>query len=115
MAFRNGVLMTNGPTLTGSVISGVTTAVLTIANASLADQAAYSCDVGNLCGSFTTESGSLAICGADFNCDGATDFFDYDDFVVAFEAGDLSSDFDRDGTSDFFDYDAFVVAFETGC
>lgn len=112
---RNGVLMANGPTATGSVISGVTTAVLTIANASLADQASYSCDVGNLCGSFTTESGSLAICAADFNCDGATDFFDYDDFVIAFEAGDPSADFDRDGTSDFFDYDAFVVSFETGC
>ncbi|MEK6701012.1 MAG: GC-type dockerin domain-anchored protein, partial [Planctomycetota bacterium] len=54
-------------------------------------------------------------CAADFNSDGALDFFDYDEFVVAFEAGSLEADFDADGTVDFFDYDNFVVAFEEGC
>ncbi len=67
------------------------------------------------CGSVTSNPATLTICPADFNCDGATDFFDYDDFVVAFETGDSSADFDHDGTVDFFDYDAFVVAFETPC
>ncbi|MEK6700764.1 MAG: hypothetical protein AABZ53_00745 [Planctomycetota bacterium] len=58
-------------------------------------------------------------CPADFNCDGAVDFFDYDDFVVCFEGGacpaGTTADFDGDSTVDFFDYDAFVVAFETPC
>lgn len=57
----------------------------------------------------------IALCPADFNADGAVDFFDYDAFVVAFETGDPKADFDRDGTLDVFDYDAFVVAFEIGC
>ncbi len=57
----------------------------------------------------------LGTCPADFDLDGTVDFFDYDSFVVAFEAGTQDADFDGDGTSDFFDYDAFVVAFELGC
>ncbi len=58
-------------------------------------------------------------CPADFNGDGAVDFFDYDDFVMCFEGGACppgkSADFNNDTAVDFFDYDAFVVAFETGC
>lgn len=57
----------------------------------------------------------LLVCRADFNGDGAIDIFDYDEFVVAFEAGTPGSDFDGDGAIDFFDYDAFVQAFEAGC
>ncbi len=48
---------------------------------------------------------------ADFNGDGTVDFFDYDDFVVAFESGDPLADFNQDCAIDFFDYDDFVVAF----
>ncbi len=55
------------------------------------------------------------LCPADFNGDGSSDFFDYDDFVVAFEAGTPFADFNSDGSVDFFDYDDFVVAFEAGC
>jgi hypothetical protein len=44
------------------------------------------------------------------------DFFDYDAFVGAFEAGSgLAADFNGDGFVDFFDYDAYVGAFEAGC
>ncbi|MEK6703587.1 MAG: VCBS repeat-containing protein [Planctomycetota bacterium] len=60
-----------------------------------------------------------ALCRADFNADGSSDFFDYDDFVRCFEGlacpPGTSADFDADGTIDFFDYDAFVTAFELGC
>ena len=51
---------------------------------------------------------------ADFNMDGFIDFFDYDDFLFAFESGLPAADFNRDGFIDFFDYDAFVAAFEGG-
>ncbi len=59
-------------------------------------------------------------CPVDFNCDGFVDFFDYDDFVAAFEGGPppacrADADFNGDGFVDFFDYDDFVAAFESGC
>jgi hypothetical protein len=54
-------------------------------------------------------------CPADFNNDGFLDFFDFDDFVLAFEAGNADADFNGDGFLDFFDFDDFVTAFETGC
>ena len=54
-------------------------------------------------------------CPADFNGDGFLDFFDYDEFVGAFEAGGAGADFNGDGFLDFFDYDEFVGAFEVGC
>lgn len=57
----------------------------------------------------------LVTCPADANADGFLDFFDYDEFVAAFETGLPLADFNRDGFLDFFDYDAFVVAFEAGC
>jgi hypothetical protein len=61
----------------------------------------------------------IPYCPADFNADGFTDFFDYDDFVACYE-GDAcptgeDADFNSDGFADFFDYNGFVEAFETGC
>jgi hypothetical protein len=55
------------------------------------------------------------VCRADFNGDGFLDFFDYADFVAAFESGDPRADLNGDGFLDFFDYDDFVAAFESGC
>jgi hypothetical protein len=54
-------------------------------------------------------------CPADFNEDGFLDFFDYDDFVKAFETGDIVADYNEDQFLDFFDYDAYIEAFEAGC
>jgi hypothetical protein len=58
---------------------------------------------------------SCSSCPADYNGDGFLDFFDYDEFVLGFETGDLRADYNGDGFLDFFDYDDFVLAFETGC
>ena len=57
----------------------------------------------------------FATCPADFNADGFLDFFDYSDFVTAFETGNPGADTNGDGFLDFFDYADFVTAFETGC
>jgi hypothetical protein len=54
-------------------------------------------------------------CTADFNRDGFLDFFDFDDFTTAFEAGNAAADFNNDGFLDFFDFDDFVLAFDAGC
>lgn len=56
-----------------------------------------------------------SLCDADFNGDGFLDFFDYGEFVEAFEAGTERADFNFDGFIDFFDYAEFVEAFEIGC
>jgi hypothetical protein len=48
----------------------------------------------------------------DFNGDGFKDFFDYADFIDAFESGEPEADFNQDCFVDFFDFDDFVGAFE---
>ncbi|MEK6702565.1 MAG: hypothetical protein AABZ53_09895 [Planctomycetota bacterium] len=73
------------------------------------------CVVSNSCGQATSDVALLTVCPADFDCDGAVGFGDYQDLVAAFEAGDAEADFTRDGAIDFFDYDEFVVAMEAGC
>ncbi len=75
----------------------------------------HRCVVTNGCGDASTRAAALTVCAADTNCDGFLDFFDYNAFVLAFEAGGLEADFNGDGFLDFFDYDSFVTAFEAGC
>ena len=70
--------------------------------------------VGSL--SFTSgESRVTAVCTADFNADGFTDFTDFDTYITAFEAGSDAADMNCDGFIDFTDFDSFVTAFEAGC
>jgi hypothetical protein len=59
--------------------------------------------------------GQRGDCAADFNDDGQVDFFDYLDFVAAFDSENWTSDFNEDGTIDFFDYLDFAAAFDRGC
>jgi hypothetical protein len=70
-------------------------------------------------GVFTISGGFWApfeiFCPADFNRDGSVDFFDYLDFVQAFDSEDPTADFNGDNTVDFFDYLDFVAAFDTEC
>ncbi len=106
--------------------SGAASGTLTVGPASGAtvvglNAASFRCVVSSVCSGTSVASGpaDLTICRSDFNCDGFTDFFDYDDFVNCFETGACppgrTADFNGDGFADFFDYDDFVAAFETGC
>jgi probable HAF family extracellular repeat protein len=52
-------------------------------------------------------------CPADFNGDNQVDFFDYLDFVLAFDAEGPSADFNGDHQIDFFDYLDFASAFSS--
>jgi hypothetical protein len=54
-------------------------------------------------------------CPADFNRDGAADFFDYLDFAAAFASEDSSADISGNGQVDFFDYLDFVQVLSEGC
>jgi hypothetical protein len=103
-------------------VTGATTPTLTIAaqpDGRIPDFRAtrYRAVATNACGSTTSTDARLTICGADVNCDLFLDFFDYDEFVTAFETGSPGAvaDYNGDGFIDFFDYDDFVSAFEIGC
>ena len=54
-------------------------------------------------------------CAADLNNDGIVDWFDYLDFVTAFETAAPAADFNSDGFIDFFDYSDFVDDFNNPC
>jgi hypothetical protein len=74
-------------------------------------------------GSFTLADGIpsariarwAARCVGDFDGSGFIDFFDYLDFVTAFEEGSMAADVNGDAFVDLFDYLDFVEAFEGGC
>ena len=88
---RNGTNLLDAPTGTGSVVTGSTTATLTISNASYADNgSAISCVVTNGCGSKSSVPAGLAVgprCRADFNGSGVLNVQDIFDFVSAWFAG----------------------------
>jgi hypothetical protein len=73
---HNGVLLSDGPTGTGSIIAGCHNPVLDVANIGPADAGAYDLLVTNACGSAASSAASLDVTGccgsADFNCDGDT-------------------------------------------
>ena len=59
--YKNGVPLSNGASGSGSTYSGVSTPNLSIANISAADDAAYSCDISNACGTTSGNSGQLIV------------------------------------------------------
>lgn len=67
--------------------TGTDSANLELQNVVSAAATRFRCIVINACGDVTSEPASLTACAADFNCDGTSDFFDYLDFVQAFDAG----------------------------
>jgi len=113
----NGLPLIDGPSSSGSVLTGTQSTLLTIDNAQELDIGLYSCQVFNECApdGITSLDAYLSICVADFNCDGSLDFFDYLDFVAAFSAANPDADFNADSVIDFFDYLDFVAAFSSGC
>jgi hypothetical protein len=109
----DGALRDNTDVDSATEIAGADTDTLVISNLDLSQIVVRA--VVTSCAPIVSESASLTLCAADFNCDGFLDFFDYDEYVGAFEAGDPRADFNGDQFLDFFDYDAFVENFELGC
>ncbi len=64
--------LANGPTGTGSTISGATTSTLTVASPGAADATIYRCGATNSCGLAFTDSFVEARLGGYANCDGST-------------------------------------------
>jgi len=117
--YRNNIAIGNGPTGTGAVISGSSTATLSIANAQPGDQAAYACRVFSPCGSQATSNVQLTVsdCPADFNHDGSLDPDDLADYIGAYFAQPpgTGSDFNGDGSVDPDDLADYIGAYFAGC
>jgi hypothetical protein len=111
----NGVLVTGG--VERATVAGAATANLGVTNVPGQRGGTFSvrCVVTNACGGATSNPAAVTVCPSDFNCDRFVDFFDFDDFVGAFESGGATSDFNGDGFTDFFDFDDFSLVFEGGC
>lgn len=83
---RNGVALVD---IDG--VHGANSPTLVIDHASSEDHlAVFDCMVSNRCGVQNSRAAALQVgepCSVDFNSDGFIDFFDYNDFVLAFESG----------------------------
>lgn len=88
---RNGLPLSDAPTGTGSVITGVTTPMLTISYAAIADSGgAYDCIFSDACVSTRSDPAGLRVtssCPADFNESGTLNVPDIFAFLSAWFAG----------------------------
>jgi hypothetical protein len=85
--YKNGAPVLNTPR-----ISGADTRLLRILNVEPADSAVYECRISTGCdtkpvSAFLAVQAPANPCPVDFNADGFLDFFDYADYVQAFEEG----------------------------
>jgi len=61
------------------------------------------------------EGSGVVECDADLNNDGELDFFDLQQFLNWYSAGDIRADLAPDGVLDFFDLQAFLNLYSAGC
>ncbi|MFK7883917.1 MAG: GC-type dockerin domain-anchored protein [Phycisphaerales bacterium] len=57
----------------------------------------------------------IDLCDVDINCDGQVNFFDIQQFILKYLAGDPSADVFADGMLNFFDISFFIGEFQVGC
>lgn len=121
--YHDNVLLVDGPTGSGSSISGATTANLTISGVTNADAGLYHSSVSNGCGESTSAPATLTVkvcgeCIGDLNEDGKVDQADlgillshYGETGVSPNDGDL----DGDGDVDQADLGIFLAHYGTVC
>ncbi|MCG3126601.1 MAG: hypothetical protein CHACPFDD_01452 [Phycisphaerae bacterium] len=118
-----GSAVSDGPTGSGSTISGSATTTLTIINVQLGDAGNYDCLVTNGCGSADSNDAALTVNAAcvpcDTNCDGSINGFDVDSFVGLLSGSGTpcapcAGDANGDGSVNGFDVDPFVNALSGG-
>jgi hypothetical protein len=125
---KGGVPLSNGPTGTGSTVSGADTANLAVALARNADAGSYDCVITNTCGSATSLAATLTVTGClagDLDGDGQFDTDDVAPFslslidLAAYQQqypngnsinGDMNNDLSLDGK----DIGPFVVCLING-
>jgi len=100
----------------GEPIPGEDLSFFDINVASQSDAGEYDCVITTSCGTqIVSRTATLLVCAADFNCDGAMDDADFDEFVDSFQDGSPDADINEDGFLTFEDFDAFVEAYQAGC
>ncbi|MBS0198279.1 MAG: hypothetical protein JSR77_16120 [Planctomycetes bacterium] len=115
------VTLVDGPNMlpVGQIlVTGSNAAICTVGLAGVQPAIAgitFRCIVSNACGSVISDPATLAICTADFNCDGGTDGADLEAFFAEWEAGNPIADVNEDGGVDGADVDFFFVHWEGGC
>jgi len=111
---RAGVDLFDGPSGTGSTISGAATPTLIITGVTPGDAGAYDSAITSPCGNVTTSTAELTVCRADFNHDGVVNSTDVSDFINAwFEDqvfGTLVTDWDHNGVVNSTDVSDFINA-----
>jgi len=123
--YKENVLLANGPTGTGSVLSGVSTKSLAITNLGAGDAGSYTCriSVSTLCGNTTTEPATVALtcCPADLNNDLVIDDLDFQLFSLSYEVlvcgapampVGCQADFNNSGFVDDADFVLFAMAYD---
>jgi head-tail adaptor len=118
---RNGAPLADGPTPSGSVISGSTTSTLRITGGSFDDGGIYRAAASNSCGSITSDPARFVVCPygtcpADYDASGGTpDTTDIDAFFTDWLTGEECADADcSGGTPDSSDITAFFNAWLAG-
>lgn len=112
--------LTNGPTGTGSTISGATTDTLVITGLSGADTGEYSVMISSACSTITSDAANVRLCPGDLNNDAMVDDADFTIFVGAYNILDCAdpgmpagcpSDLNGDTVVDDADFTEFVLAY----
>ncbi len=113
---RNGIELNDGPSPTGSIVSGASTASLVVTGLEPEDAGEFTCEVFNACGGEVSHVAILGVfCGADLDFNGFVNGDDYDAFIPAFVAGATVADMNTDGFVNGADFDQFIADFESGC
>ncbi|MBC7773153.1 MAG: FG-GAP repeat protein [Pyrinomonadaceae bacterium] len=71
--------------------------------------------ITNVCGSVPTNTVTLTICPADFNCNGRVNSADFFNFLTAFFSSLPTADFNNDALTNSQDFFDFLAAFFAGC
>ncbi|MBX3380666.1 MAG: hypothetical protein KF805_11285 [Phycisphaeraceae bacterium] len=118
---KNGNPLSDGPTPSGSTITGSQTKTLTIHNSHPADAGSYDAMVSNSCGSTISDAATLSVCAGDLNGDGLVDDADFVLFLAGYNILDCAdpsmppgcpADLNSDGLVDDTDFQIFVPAYD---
>jgi len=120
---RDAEPLSNGPTGSGSIISGTSTATLTIANAQPGDSGDYDCIVTNSCGEVVSEVAVVVVapppsCGGDANGDDVVNGADLSVLLFLFGQSvtpGTAADFNGDGVVDGADLSVLLFRFGASC
>jgi len=122
---KDGSPLADGPTGSGSTISGSATGTLQLSDATTDDTGLYTCLITNEAGrEISSTPAWLGVCLSNYNCDELVDILDFLDFIDDFSTCEQApspcgafgdADVNGDTIVDILDFLDFIDAFSTGC